>query len=118
MGNEDGSNIANLNEDMGEIAGPLIVNDTAKFQEDRPPRSYGIEIPPLARTRVVRGNAMYFKDLAGFVSMRRYHVAWYVPYSLLLKMMSNIFSYQLPQSSVVESFAANVLDAVRIVLVS
>ena len=61
---------------------------------------------------------MSFKDLARFVSMRRYHVAWYVPYSLLLKMMSNIFSYQLPQSSVVESFAANVLDAVRIVLVS
>ena len=90
----------------------------AKFQEDRSPRSYGIEIPPLARTRVVRGNAMSCKDLAGFVSMRRYHVAWYVPYSLLLKMMSNIFSYQLPQSSVVESFAANVLDAVRIVLVS
>jgi len=43
MGNEDGSNIANLNEDMGEIAGPLIVNDTAKFQEDRPPRSHGAE---------------------------------------------------------------------------
>ena len=43
MGNEDGSNIANLNEDMGEIAGPLIVNDTAMFREDRPPRSHGAE---------------------------------------------------------------------------
>ena len=55
MGIEDGSNIANLNEDMGEIAGPLIVNDTAKFQEDRPPGSYGTENLFGARLRLRHG---------------------------------------------------------------
>jgi hypothetical protein len=67
MGNEDGSKIANLDENMGKISWTKTVLREGQFQEDRSPRSHGIEIPPLARTRVVRDNAMSCKGLAGFV---------------------------------------------------